>query len=379
MPLPLPPSVIDRLVFVKYLVRRGSEEYERGHEVAMAVAVLHFHDAMEIFFHCLADVLGFDVRGVTFTGFPTKVKDVAQKPMIRSGIVDKLNNLRVPLKHQALRPGNAALKALSADVEAFFEQNAREFLAVELQDVSLGDLVTNDAVRAQVKDAEKEVEGGHYGDAMRKLGAALDTLARKVEPGRLPRASRHGTKLDRDFVRSEEVPMFADYEERQAMQRMVTKMNERYQKLVAAIEPLQLGLDPTDFAHFRELTHARMPINDTRANAVFCLNFVIDAALRAQEGGAPGLRDAWSRFTVEIEAESVPLRMFSPEGVVEERRVPRGERFEKVQMTIVSPEGKPGPSGPHWMIGSYDKARRWESVRFLPLEGVRIVEEHEPE
>lgn len=376
--MPLLPSVIDRLVFVKYLTRRGVDEFSRGHELAMAVAVLHFHDAMEIFFHCLADTLGFDARGVTFTGFPTKIRGESGKAVIASGIVDKVNSLRVPLKHQALRPGRTSLKALSADVEAFFEQNAREFLGIEFQDVSLGDLITNDVVRAQVKEAEASIDAGKYRDAFQQLVSALDTLIHKVEPARMPRASRYGTKLERELVHRDEVPRFKAHAEWDQMMRMITRMNERYEKLVAAVEPLRVGLDTTDYLHFGELTRARTPINETRENAAFCLSFVIDAALRAQEGGAPRLRDPWSRFTVEVEADSVPLRMFSSTGiVVDERQVPKGERFEGVQMTVVSSEGKGGPSGPHWMIGRYDEATRWEGVRFLPLEGVCIVEERE--
>jgi len=111
------------------------------------------------------------------------------------------------------------------------------------------------------------------------------------------------------------------------------------------------------------------------ANAVFCLNFVIDAALRVH-GDSPALRDPWNHYTIEVEADSVPVLMFAPEGVIEERRAPKGERFEKVKLTIVVPEGKPGPSGEHWMVGEWDDTRRWEAVRFLPLAGVRIVEEH---
>jgi len=55
---------VDRLVFAKYLFHRGAEESAKGHEVAMAVAVLHFHDCLELFLQCIADAVGVkETRG----------------------------------------------------------------------------------------------------------------------------------------------------------------------------------------------------------------------------------------------------------------------------------------------------------------------------
>lgn len=370
-------SVVDRLVFAKYLFRRGAEESAKGHEVAKAVAVLHFHDCLELFLQCVVDVVGVrDAKGLTFTGYPAKIREAAQKPMIRPSVVDKVNNLRVPLKHQGIRPGSAALKALSAEVEAFLEQNSNEFLAVDFHDVSLGDMISDPALRGQVKAAENAIEDGRYGEALEKLAAAFQTLITDIEPALFPRRMQYGMRLERTLVDRDDIPKLEESEENHRLQRMVQRMNERYDRLVAVIEPLRLGLDVGDYQRFRHLSpRVETSLHETRENAVFCLNFVIDSALRVQ-GGSPALRDPWSRYTVEVEADSVSVLMFAPEGVIEERRAPKGERFEKVKLTIVAPEGKPGPSGEHWMLGEWDDERRWEAVRFLPLAGVRIVEEH---
>ncbi len=65
---------------------------------------------------------------------------------------------------------------------------------------------------------------------------------------------------------------------------------------------------------------------------------------------------------MEVEADSIPVLVVKDKACVEERRAPRGERFEGV----VSTELVEYP-GEYWMIGE------WAVARFLPHDGVKIV------
>lgn len=373
----LPTATLDRLVFAKYLFHRGAEEIERGREVGMSMAVLHFHDCLELFLQCIAESVGVDDRNVPFPAYGAKIKEKAKKAIALARVVDKVNGLRVPLKHQGLPPGRSALKGLSAEVEVFLEQNSQLFLDISFNSVSLADVIADPTAGEHVKAAEAAIESGKYADAFQQLDAGFDALLAS-ESARLPQREQFGRRLDRDIADPNDVPKLEVRPEDERMRRMVKRMNERFSRVVAAIEPLRLGLDPSEYQRFRQLTHrVQTALHETRENAAFCLSFVVDAALRMQDTSLT-VRDPASRYTVEVEAESVSVLMFAPEGVVEERLAPRGERFENVKVTIVGNDGKAGPTGEHWMLGEFDESRRWEGVRFLPLKGMRIVEEHRP-
>lgn len=190
-----------RLVLAKYLFRRGSAEHATGAEVSMAVAVLHFHDCLELFLQCVADAVG-------------------------------------------------------------------------------------------VKDAR----------------AALPSTA-------IPRRSRRPRRS------------------RWSARRWWTRSTAFARRSSIRVHGPDGQWQPTWVAH--------TALHDTKENATFCLNFVIDAALKALD--TPVLRDPWSRFTVEVEADSVPMLRFGPgENLVEEGRAQKGERFEKVRVTMVLSPGAGG-------------------------------------
>lgn len=384
-------SIVSRLVLSKRLFQRGVVEYAKGgNEEAMALAVLPFHDCMELFLQCVADEVGVkDTKGLPLPKYPGKIKDATQKSMIRPSVLEKINSLRVALKHHGLLPGAAAVKDLSAEIEDFLEKNSSEFLGRSFRDVSLGGLISDVEVRGHVKAAEAALEAGGYKETLEALAVAFHVLTGASASARAPRALQPRMELDTVLVDPNDAPSLKDSEENGRFQRMIKGMNQRYERLVDVVEALQLGVDAGNYLRFRYLTpHVywrgsdgqwrptwteHTALHDTKENALFCLTFVIDAALRVQD--SPLLLDPWSSFTVDVDAASVPVLRFGPgETLAEERRAPKGERFERVRVTrILEPAGA---GGEYWRVGDWDETSRWEGVRFLPLEGVRIVEEH---
>jgi len=76
---------------------------------------------------------------------------------------------------------------------------------------------------------------------------------------------------------------------------------------------------------------------------------------------------------VKVIAESVPVMKWTADDqMVEERRAGKGEQFKNVQITTVMSQTV---GGEYWMMGQYDEARKWEDVRFLPVDGIMIVSE----
>lgn len=272
--------------------------------------------------------------------------------------------------------------ALSERWKNFLELNAREFLSVEFKDVSLADLISDVDVRGHLKTAEGAIGTGRYRDALESVSRGFRVLTRGA-PARLPQRLRYRTELNDALVDANDVPSIQDYNAQGRVQRLVREMNQRYERLVQVVEALRLGLNAGDYDRFRYLTPLvafggqpmwsnHSSLHDTKENATFCLHFVIDAAMRLLQ--SPVLRDPANRFTVEVEADSVPLLTFAGEGqpLVEKGRALKGQRFERLELTYVLAPG----AGEHWKIGAWSEERKWEDVSFLPLSGVKIVEEH---
>jgi len=70
-------------------------------------------------------------------------------------------------------------------VEAFLQQNSNEFLAMDFQDVSLGDMIGDDAVRGPVKAVESAMRMAAMASA-REAGGSFPDLDIRDRAGSFP-------------------------------------------------------------------------------------------------------------------------------------------------------------------------------------------------
>ena len=382
------PSILKRLTFAKYLLTRGALEHSKRDELSMAVAVLHFHDCVELFLDCVVEVVGADTRGVNLETIPSRIAQAAGKPMARAKVVKTVNALRVPLKHEGVLPNPTAVGPLLGEVEAFLEENAREFLAVEFADISVADMVDDQEVRGHLKEAEVAFAAEDYGRTLRDAAFAFRELtALQSRKGDVP--GRWEQPLETELMREHELPDLSGWEAQQKFRHLAQAVNTRYRALAETVRDqrhlLRLGIDYSEYERFKRLTPTQSSRKQTgewadlyvlpssvvcrRENARFCLDFAITAVLRIEAlHPMPG---PGSRYTVEVTKDTVSVYVAGdPPGSkpLEERQACRGERF---------PEARLGVSrlrdNQHfcWFLPPDAMGRD----RMLPLDAVNIVDD----
>src|ERR1700694_5661185 len=106
-------------------------------------------------------------------------------------------------------------------------------------------------------------------------------------------------EVETELVDLNDVPQLADAWQAGRFQNMLRRMNERYRPLAMAVRVQQLGLSLPDYYRFsyltpslqgktedgqwRAITTLQKTLVHTRDNAMFCLDFMIGAALKIQD------------------------------------------------------------------------------------------------
>jgi hypothetical protein len=99
------PTITRRLVNAKYFYHSGRTELSKNTEVGAYQATINFHDALETFLICIADAVGVSKsRKFKFSDYPGEISNASKEPFSHPGVVDEINDLRVPLKHRVFTP-----------------------------------------------------------------------------------------------------------------------------------------------------------------------------------------------------------------------------------------------------------------------------------
>jgi hypothetical protein len=223
----------------------------------------------------------------------------------------RLNSARVGLKHAGTFPSAMDVASHSEAVGRFFADNTPRVFGVDLAAVSLVDLVANPLVRADLTEAQTAMAASDYPKAVGACAIALERLIDDYESstrddyGRSPfefgqrmtfltsfhmRLSKFGSRFG-----SNTTGLSPEVEGRLA--EFIDTVKESIEAMQSAIKFLSLGLDYRRYARFQMLTpYVFRTINDPQyqtdsegldppspSDAQFCLEFVIESALRLQE------------------------------------------------------------------------------------------------
>lgn len=309
-----------RLAFIRYLHHQGVQQAWLP-EPQSSAAVLLLHDAVEAFLLLAAEHLGAAAPrefGQYWDALsPAKLAggvDLA----VRQGM-QRLNRVRVNLKHHGVQPGKAAIDQNLADAATFFAANTPLVFGIDYDQVSMADVIEQEKVRELVRKAEAASAGGDHIGAMVALSDACELLLLPRRSGfSQPSPLRFGGSIRRSgplFVRRAQnalrppgnargIDIHAH--DRQFLAEHIGTVTEAVIALQAAARVTALGINYAAYLRFVRLTpsHADTAngIREYRApegyaptahDVEFCYQFVVSASLRLTQAHAHLAPPSW--------------------------------------------------------------------------------------
>ena len=273
-------EVRTRLVLAKMLHKAGENACAvRNDQFAFTKGILLLHDAAEAALGAVADHLHAVLKEKTFLlqyyGL-IQAADPQHRKVPYNRQMKTLNTLRIDAKHLGILPDIKSHAYLPARVGAFLEDVCKTYLGLDFSSVSLKSLIRDKTILQYINGAEKNIEQGKIEGALISLGYAMHHICESSE-------TRRQMLL---FHLRGQKPRF---------------VFPKYRHIEHTVTLIEHGVDPSLYSRFKNLT-PRVGIefgglklthwwdkyyghsgNWTTPNALFCLNFCIEAALKFQE------------------------------------------------------------------------------------------------
>jgi hypothetical protein len=307
MPAPQP-SQIERLAFIRYLAAVGQGQLQLPEPTA-ASALLTFHDAIELFLQLAAEHLHVQMRYPKdhFVDYWPKLAD-AGVAIPFSEAMKRLNDARVSLKHRGVLPRRSDLTDFGVIVLDFLRQATPLVFGLDVETVSLTVLLEDAEARAELQNAETALREERILDSLSAAATAFDMLLRNYERSATegtrgfqspfqPAGLNHSSFGHFRTQRGSRMP----YGQVSEVDALTSALEREFKSVWKVIEGLEdalrivlLGLDFRRHVRFKRLTprvhhvmaqpSRRLSEIDTGTpqDAQFCIEFVIESALRLQ-------------------------------------------------------------------------------------------------
>lgn len=282
-------SKMRRLATIRYMHHMAIEQSTKP-EPLNVVAVLLFHDAVELFLALVSEHLNAGKTGQSFMEYWEAInsklprQDFAQKDAMK-----RLNTARTGFKHSGILPSKSEIDTFRISVTAFFNENAEKIFGILFDTISMASLVRDDAVRQSLEGAEVLVNQGDTESALKKIAIAFQQLTYNFEwrvfneHNSFPFDPLRFSRLSSIPKSPPELASFA-----KDVEKAVDKLQEQ-------IKILSLGIDYRRYVQFRMMTPPASLMASGEYQAIgsgkalspqeynFCYGFVIENALRLQE------------------------------------------------------------------------------------------------
>jgi hypothetical protein len=198
--------------------------------------------------------------------------------------MQRLNTLRVNLKHYGIRPDETEVESTRGSTTSFFEDCTPIIFNVEFDKISMADLVFYIPARERLNRTTDLIEQEKFGEALNEISIAFDMIVEDYERRKVSRFGKslfHFGPLYRQDI-YEDIRRFVE---------------ESVEPLRKAMKIISLGLDYRQYVRFRQYAPEvfrflgdewdciknEPPTNRTSEDCQFCYDFVIDSAIRLQD------------------------------------------------------------------------------------------------
>lgn len=211
-------------------------------------AVLKFHDAIEFCMRAVIDehTVNHD-KNAEFAQLQKSINNhfSPKQQLPLTSQIDFINNARGKIKHHASVPSEEDAKRCQVYARDFVEQVTKEFLAIDFGSISRLILVENEKIRMLLEEAEKQLQGLDYLEALIHIKKAF-YVARPsdhVYVSRDPFFS--GFFLTSDLGELVNVTSLKD---------AITKLADKITDIEDNVVSVMMGIDPIEFKRFEQIT-----------------------------------------------------------------------------------------------------------------------------
>lgn len=290
--------IIKRLAFAKYLIERGNQESVNS-EPLSSIALLNYHDAMELIFNLVLEDKGINTNNLSFMQYFDKVNgwlrnNGKSEISLRPSLV-KLKDRRVNLKHKGLFPSKIDIEESKFTANNLFEELCKNVYDLDVEEISLIELIENQRVKGFIKEAINTYDSNQK-KSIEKISLSFEFLLRDYESSKISRFGespfffgKNMAFLDSFFMKKELTGS--------TMEEFVDKVKESIESMQKAVKILAFGLDYKKYIKFRLLIPepiwyigSDMPKVSLSQDAKiskedfnFCINYLVECSLKLQE------------------------------------------------------------------------------------------------
>jgi hypothetical protein len=287
--------IIRRLAAIKYLYNIGIQQSMQVETVA-GFSILSFHDCAEMFLLLVAENKGDNADNISFMGYWDKYSELTLKESMRN-----LKDRRISIKHKGQFPSKSDIEISRITMTDFLEQNIPKQFGLEFKDISISNLVSYKEVRTYVYEAEKDYNEEKLYDSIVNAKIAFMELLSTYEQSKCKNYLSDSILNIGEDVGNDYKRLVGTDDKLGA--RWFEKVSTTVNKIREILKIMALGIDYKKYAYFEIITpkvniwwkdgvrdYESLPkeyyenVHELRKeNCKFCIDFVIDSALKLQE------------------------------------------------------------------------------------------------
>jgi hypothetical protein len=310
-------ATMERLAFIKYL-HLQAEQISQQPRPHSSTAILGFHDSVELFLVLASEEVNAGNK-YSFMEYWEEIKRNSDTKLTQKASMKRLNKARVNLKHYGNRPNADDIESHRANVRSFFEENTKRIFGIEYSEVTLVDLIQFDNTKQLSEEAEQKLKNNKFGEAVCFISAAFDDMFDEFDdrvrdqlgytPYPTPKhritspniTPGYGTEsgLFADVDSGEKINNVNSIEKEAAItlykiESYLDDLGRNLDSMYEALRIVSLGIDQPRYQRFNSLIPEVSSSGEPKFHhwdgesiseneARFCLDFLIEVALRLQE------------------------------------------------------------------------------------------------
>lgn len=284
---------LKRLSFAKYLISIGNLNSENIIPFS-AIAILNYHDAIEFLFELILEENGISSNKYKFMECFDEINNLIEKrnksPSLLRVSLKKLRDIRANLKHKGYFPSENDIKEVKSLTNTLFIEICEKLYSYKYDDINLVHLLNDSKTKDYLLQINKTDDDKVV---IKNLSLAFEYLLKDYENNK----KTIYVKSPYQFLKKRPITAHdLKLNNKDPMKKFVDELNDNLFYLEENLKILAFGINFNEYAKFRNIVPdvtwfmSGVPMVNFRGNETinenelnFCLNFIIESALRMQQ------------------------------------------------------------------------------------------------
>lgn len=285
-------ALIRRLTLPRYLLRQATVAIHHYSPYSGGMVTSLLQDTVESFLRILSEWGGADVKDTA--SFQTLIDKVGERFRVvveHKASILRLNRARVAFKHHGITISESEAAGFASAAEAFLSEVSSEVLGIAFAEISLISEIDHRRTQNWLHKAERFLQSGNY-----KESCSCASIAMAIYRSFSAQWAREWTRDRPSFFLSREIRNDSKLRE------LTEWVEESIRPIVQRLDLMMQGVDAASYRRFLAFTPTpvitaaktirivrhRNTANPSESDARFCIDFVVESALRIRDNRLPG-------------------------------------------------------------------------------------------